>query len=934
MGTATAVVGWGLLQLIRWPADWLEWMWRGDAGLFRQVAVDAGKMSIAVDRYVSGHMLLLWLGLGLLAWACSRQVCGRRRVALALHGLALLGVFQTVYGVFSPTAGGRRLHGTFGNPDALGGLLVLTLPVTLGLVISLFKKPDRRGRMLWMVFAFGLQLLGLFFTGSRGAFFSASIACGALLVWFGMEQPRSLRAIVGLGVVMVGLAAVFSLRGLDQHMLDRTVGDTVDLQLATNARVELWRAAARLCRTFPFGVGPGGMAIMLPMFQTEVHGRYRLDYAHNDYLQFLGDLGLPAFAALMVLLGLVLWRGGMGTRSGPGREGSVLWLWRGSLLAVVAGLLHAFVEFNLSARPGVQVVFLIICGILWGSTGQRTAVQQWKWSGIRLTTAVLGCAAAVWLTGDAVKAWYGRETAAAAVGLEQDAYLFFPRPSIQPDQALEVMLRAGRCAPGSSFIRRSIAETRLALHKMNLQDATREILSTFGMAGSSNVPPGTTAQARNTAERALAMDEAAMLPPALDDAERAVALAPWDAPARCVRARILLRSAVLGIGSPDAPARAVRDLENAVRLYPFDARLLVQACNLLAGSSWPEDRSDRLLSWGARAATLDASLTDNVINAWWSAHVPLQRVLDAQDVSVAMLWRIYGLLEREGNAEGCRACLAALKDRISAGDQHDAGAAFRSPLMQKRWGIRQAQYRLRWVQESMKYLLSDGDWAGLQAFSAEREKAWHDRLQMELGKLEVAGPVSPSLRRLRLRELNATWGLDQELASEWARLELEAGASVSTVQDSLAEVPAPDVVATDSAAPLNIGYRGRRMILLDAFFDGEYPVRKGLLLKTVWRFWGSMPADLQVVVSVRDKEGEGLSQKKVVVSQEKDVDFRNGMPVAGSTWTLAIPIPSRAIHGRVVQVVLKSGDTRLATDEGLPRVELAMEKLSRHGRNR
>ena len=937
-GIALAVIGWCLLQLVRWPADRMGWIWTNCSGVFEQVAADAGSLSVAVDRYVSGHMLLLWLGLGLLAWACSRQISGRRRVALALNGLVWLGMAQSVYGVFFPGAVARRLQGTFGSPDALGGLLALTLPVTLGLVFSHLKGRESRERVLWMVFAFGIQLIGLFFTGSRGALVSALVACGALVVWFGREQPRSLRMLLVAGLLLAGVAVFFCLRGLDRPMLDRTFGDAVDLPAATTARLEIWRAAIQLCRRFPFGVGPGGTAIMLPMFQTEAHGRYRLDYAHNDYLQFLGDLGWPAFLALMAWLALVLRRGMVGARGDAGRNDPACWLYRGALLAVVAALIHAIVEFNLSARPGVQVVFSILCGVLWGSTATRKVVEsvaKQKGFGIRLAVAVLGCAAAIGWTGTAARAWFLCETAAAAVGLEQDAYLFFPRPSIQPAQALEVMLQAGQCAPGSSFIRRSIAETRLALHEMNLQDATRGLLSAFGMEGSSNVPPETAAQARHTAELALAMDEAAMLPLALGDAERAVALAPWDAPARCVCARILLRSAALGIGGPDAPARALRDLENAVRLYPFDARLLAQACNLLAGSSLPVAGLDRLLSWGARAVTLDPSLIDSVINAWWSAHVPLRRVLEARDVSVALLWRIYGLLDRKEDAEGCRACLAALKDRLSMEDQFDVGAAFRSPLMQKRWHIRQVQHRLRWVQESMKYLLLDGDWAGLQAFSAEREKAWHDRLQMELDKLELAGPASPSLRRLRLRELDATWGLDQELAVEWARLELEAGASVSAVQDSLAEVPAPDLVATDdNTAPLNIGYRGRRMILQDAFFDGEYPVRKGLLLKTVWRFWGSMPADLQVVVSVRDTEGEGLFQKKVTVNQEKDVEFRNGMPVVGSTWTLAIPIPSRAVHGRVVQVLLKSGDTRLATDEGLTRVELAMEKLPRHGRNR
>lgn len=822
---AGALAGWCAFQLIRWPESWVRWMWRGDPVLYQEMAADIGnKMSVAVDRFISLHALLLWLGLGLLAWACSRQVRDGRRVALALHGIIVIGLFQTAYGIFVSGVSGR-MKGTFANPDALGGLLALSLPVTLGFLLSRFKGYTLRGRvswrrffyrsgtekgewlMLWLLFCLSVQLLGLFFTGSRGAALAAALACGALLIWYVIERPRAIIAIALALTFLAGGTAIFSLRSVDRHVIERSVGETADWQQAGTARVELWRAAVRLCKTFPLGVGPGGTAAMLQMFQTGIYGRYRLDYAHNDYLQFLGDLGLPAFAALVLLLGLVLWRGARATRRGPAHAGGSVWLRRGILMAVAAGLFHALAEFNLSARPGVQTVFFILCGMLWGSVERKSSADdqatppprfQRLFHALRAGAIILGGVLAVGLALHAAQAWWLRCTAATALNLDPDTALWFKPPVVPPEQALDTMIRAVRLAPDSSFIRRSVAETRMVLHEKRVQKAAQNLLGFPQDAAATNLflvagnPEHE--EALRLAGLALGVEEGEMLRANYEDVNAAVRLTPWDATARLMRGGILLRETALNIAAPEARERGWRDFDLVTRLYPIHGGVLLRACFELARSvlrqGMQTDRerlTNALLDWGGRALALDPSLSDAVIDAWWTARVPLARVLAVPDVPVAVLWPMYDLFDRQGNAEEARKCLAALKQRIAATKRPEAAALW-SDTTRKKWELRQAQYRVRWVYESLKHLLRSGDWAGLEAFRPEREMAWQARLDIEMARLDLAGPTSSSLRRLRLHELSGTLGLDSKWTLERCLLDLDAGLAPASIQEAIAEL--------------------------------------------------------------------------------------------------------------------------------------------------
>jgi O-antigen ligase len=148
--------------------------------------------------------------------------------------------------------------------------------------------------------------------------------------------------------------------------------------ISSDIRTGMWRDTLGLIKAFPlFGCGLGAFESCFPRFQT-VAPMYTIDFAHNDYLQYLSELGALAFlAGLLFALGIFRQaiRSAMDEPSTDRR--CVALACTGSFVAIS---LHSFVDFNLYI-PSNAMLLAWIAGIAatsLHSAWSRPAVVQFE----------------------------------------------------------------------------------------------------------------------------------------------------------------------------------------------------------------------------------------------------------------------------------------------------------------------------------------------------------------------------------------------------------------------------------------------------------------------------------------------------------------------------------------------------------------------------
>lgn len=113
-------------------------------------------------------------------------------------------------------------------------------------------------------------------------------------------------------------------------------------EITTDGRVQIWSETWQLFRAFPVtGAGLGTFERALYPFRQSMPTS-AVDYAHNDYLQLLAELGVIGFALAMALAVRIFERAVTAFRSGH-----MPWLALGLVAALLASAVHSLVDFNL-----------------------------------------------------------------------------------------------------------------------------------------------------------------------------------------------------------------------------------------------------------------------------------------------------------------------------------------------------------------------------------------------------------------------------------------------------------------------------------------------------------------------------------------------------------------------------------------------------------
>jgi O-antigen ligase len=145
--------------------------------------------------------------------------------------------------------------------------------------------------------------------------------------------------------------------------------------ISSDMRTGMWRDALGVIKAFPLsGCGLGAYGSCFPRFQV-VAPMTTIDFAHNDYLQYLAELGAPAFlAGLLFMLGIFrrAVRSAMNESSDDRRY--VALACAGSFAAIG---MHSLVDFNLYI-PANAMLLAWIAGIA-AAAGTDSIFRLEKW---------------------------------------------------------------------------------------------------------------------------------------------------------------------------------------------------------------------------------------------------------------------------------------------------------------------------------------------------------------------------------------------------------------------------------------------------------------------------------------------------------------------------------------------------------------------------
>ncbi|HYK88421.1 MAG TPA: O-antigen ligase family protein [Acidobacteriota bacterium] len=265
---------------------------------------------LALTQFVNTDARLKWFTGAFLA-------AGTGLVFIALIGTAWwakFGVSAQLVDLLQPRFKGLPGAEEGFNPNAIGGSLILFLPLGVTLAAHFIKRENRRGkaeRLLLGAILFLLLLMGgtLLLSQSRGAWLGF---CTALALFLLLKFRWMWWVGAAAGALGALLALIFKpWTGSGQLLAS---GLTSGAEITLQARLEIWSRAVYGIEDFAFtGMGMNAfrkvVQILYPLFT--ISPDVDIAHAHNQLLQTALDLGIPGLVAYIAIWAAVfrlLWR--------------------------------------------------------------------------------------------------------------------------------------------------------------------------------------------------------------------------------------------------------------------------------------------------------------------------------------------------------------------------------------------------------------------------------------------------------------------------------------------------------------------------------------------------------------------------------------------------------------------------------------------------
>lgn len=375
--------GIAVLQIVPLPAGLVAQLSPARMELVRAAAGVGGPalrfVTLSAVPFESTQTLLTLCGYGLL-FLVMRDIAGREGFKwMAVWPLLIIAAFESGLGMVQidpAVAGDPSSTGTYANRDHYAGLIEMVLPFAVMYAVAILQRNPKRhespaGPALKACGIFAIAALifvAIIQSLSRMGFLASlaalSVSASLALSVRGWGIDLRMKPPLWRRALPIAAVAVVVILGFIFLPTDPLIGRFSELartdDISADTRAQIWRETTGLIRAFPlFGCGLGGYQSCFMRFKT-VAPMFTVDYAHNDYLQILAELGIFAFLAGVILAARLVFatiRRALYPSSADER-----FLMIGCAGSLVAMLLHSFVDFNLYV-PANGAVFAWVCGI-------------------------------------------------------------------------------------------------------------------------------------------------------------------------------------------------------------------------------------------------------------------------------------------------------------------------------------------------------------------------------------------------------------------------------------------------------------------------------------------------------------------------------------------------------------------------------------------
>jgi len=357
-------------------------------GLFQLLPVrssgDSGSLGVALrtlsfDPYSTRLVIVQVATLLIFFGAALVFIDTPHRLRIIVRTIAIFGFVLAIFGMTQSFTSPTKVYwvrelaqstafGPFINRHHFAGYMELAVAIPLGLLFSGAIEGEKK---LLYIFSAGLMGVALILTNSRGGIISFIAEILFLVAIVGLRKRHhasssearrrrirsgATRAVLALMLIVGIVVATVWLGG--EQALTRFVG-SVNTEDPTTGRAHFWNVTLDIIHAHPLiGTGLGAFGIVYTRYDTH-NGLYRLEQAHNDYLQVLSDGGIIG-AALGLFFIVALFRMGLHRReSGDDFRRGVA---TGALAGCFAVLVHSFFDFTLHTTANA-LLFLVLAAL-------------------------------------------------------------------------------------------------------------------------------------------------------------------------------------------------------------------------------------------------------------------------------------------------------------------------------------------------------------------------------------------------------------------------------------------------------------------------------------------------------------------------------------------------------------------------------------------